>query len=86
MHTYIHNRPLQPFSQDYGLASHNTHVVYVSFIREWRHLQFNVDYERQIFEKLFSWQIYLWCFLFCKEDLTLLEDALKKLLTIPVIM
>ena len=53
LHTYIHNRPLQPFSQDYGLASHSTHVVCVNFIREWRHLQFNVDSERQIFENLF---------------------------------
>ena len=42
-----------PFSQDYGLASHTTHVVSVNFIREWRDLQFNVDSERQIFEKLF---------------------------------
>ena len=28
----IHNCPLQPFSQDYDLASHTTHVVYVNFI------------------------------------------------------
>ena len=26
---------LEPFSQDYGLASHTTHVVWVNFIREW---------------------------------------------------
>ena len=26
---YIHNWPLQPFSQDYDLASHTTHVVCV---------------------------------------------------------
>ena len=52
-HTYIHNWPLQPFSQDYGLASHTSHVVCVSFISEWQDLQFNVDSERQIFEKLF---------------------------------
>ena len=44
--TYIHNWPLQRFSQDYGLASHTTHVVGVNFIREWRDLQFNVDSER----------------------------------------
>ena len=47
------NWPLQPLSQDYVLASYNTHVVYVHFIREWWNLQFNVDSERQIFEKLF---------------------------------
>ena len=51
--TYIHNWPLQPFSQDYGLASHTTHVVCINFIHEWRDLQFNVDSERQIFKKLF---------------------------------
>ena len=49
----IHNWPLQPLSQDYGLASHTTHVVCVNFIREKRNQQFNVDSERQILEKLF---------------------------------
>ena len=53
MVTYIHNWPLQAFSQDCSLAFHATHVVCVNFIREWRDLQFNVDSERQIFEKLF---------------------------------
>ena len=54
IHTYIHNWPLQSFSQDHGLAStHTIYVVYVNFIREWRDLQFNVDSELQIFEKLF---------------------------------
>ena len=28
-------------------------VVWVNFIREWQDLQFNVDFELQIFEKLF---------------------------------
>ena len=32
IHTYIHNWPLQPFSQDYGLAAHTIHVVCVKFI------------------------------------------------------
>ena len=44
VHTYIYNWPLQPFSQDYGLASHTTHVVCINFIRNWRNLQFNVDF------------------------------------------
>ena len=57
-HTYIHNWPLQPFSHDYGLASHTTYVC-VNFIREWRDLQFNVDFARQIFWETFSWQVYL---------------------------
>ena len=45
IHTYIHNWPLQPFSQDFGLVPHATHFVCVNFIREWQHLQFNVDSE-----------------------------------------
>ena len=49
---YIHT--LKPFSQDYGLAFYTTHVVCVNFIRELRNLQFNVNPERQIFEKLFN--------------------------------
>ena len=32
-HTYVHIWPLQPFSQDYVLASHTTHVVYVTDLR-----------------------------------------------------
>ena len=51
IHTYIHNWPLQPFSQDYGLVSHTAHVVCVNFISKQRYLQFNVDSERQIFKK-----------------------------------
>ena len=51
---YMHNWPLQPFSQDYNLASHTTHVLCINFIPEWRDLQFNVASERQIFEKLFN--------------------------------
>ena len=30
---HIHNWPLQPFSQDFGLAFHTTHVVCVNYIR-----------------------------------------------------
>ena len=50
IHAYI-IWPLQPSS--YSLASDTTHFVWVNFVREWRNLQFNVDSERQIFEKLF---------------------------------
>ena len=53
MYTYIHNWSLQPLSQDYDLASHITFIECVNFLHEWRDLQFKVDYERQIFEKLF---------------------------------
>ena len=38
---YIHNWPLQPFSQDYGLTSHTI-----------TNLQFNVVCKQQIFEKI----------------------------------
>ena len=58
-YTYIRNWPLQPFSHEYDLAPHTTHVVCVNSIRKWRDLQFNVDSEGQIFEKLFLWQVYL---------------------------
>ena len=57
IHTYIHNWSLQPFSQDYGLASYTTHVVFVNFMCEWRDLQLYVDSERQNFEKLFHSEI-----------------------------
>ena len=45
---FTHNWPLQLFSQDYGLASHNTHVVGFNFIRKQRDIQFNIDSETQI--------------------------------------
>ena len=44
--TYMHNWPLQPFSQDYGLASHTIHIVCINFIHEWRDLLFNVNSEQ----------------------------------------
>ena len=47
------NRSLQPFSQDYGLSSLTTYVLCSNFIHEGRDLQFKVDPERQIFDKLF---------------------------------
>ena len=52
---YIHNYnwSLQPFSQDFGIASHTTHVVCVNFIREWRDLQFNVISERHILRQFY---------------------------------
>ena len=45
--------PLQSFSQNYDLASHNNYVVCVYFIHDWRDIRFKVDSEPQIFEKLF---------------------------------
>ena len=51
--SYTHNWSLLTFSLDYDLASHITYVVWVNFMHKWRDLQFKVDSERQIFEKLF---------------------------------
>ena len=42
-HTYAHNWSLQPFSQDYNLATHIIYIMCVNFIHEWWHLQFKVD-------------------------------------------
>ena len=57
--TYKHNWPLLPFSQDYGLASHDTHFVCGNFIRECRVLQLNVASKRLNFWETFSWHVYL---------------------------
>ena len=53
--TYIHNKisHYNPSARIIDLVSHTTYVVCVNFLHEWRHLQFNIDSERQIFEKLF---------------------------------
>ena len=66
IHTYVH-WSLQPFSQDFGLASHTTHIVCVNFIRDWRDLPFNVDFERQIFEKLFHGRFLFYYQSFCQK-------------------
>ena len=50
--TLLSNWSLQPFRQDYNLASHNTYAVCVNFKYERRYLQFKVNFERQIFGKL----------------------------------
>ena len=52
-YTYIHTYIIGYYNPSVRitLASHTTHVVCVNFIHEWRHLQFNVDSERQIFDK-----------------------------------
>ena len=67
LHTYIHNWPLQPFSQNYGLVSHTTHVVCVNFKHKWRDLQFKIDSERQIFEKLLHGS-FIYSQSFCKKS------------------
>ena len=48
---------LQPFSQDYDLASHTTYVVCNNFLHKWRVLQFKVVSER--FLRNFSWHFFL---------------------------
>ena len=58
--TYVHDWPLLPFSQDNGFASYTSHFVCVNLIRDWGHQQFNVDSERQIFWRNFSWQLFIY--------------------------
>ena len=41
-----HKWQLQPFSKDYSLAPHTTHVECINFICEWWDLQFKVDSEQ----------------------------------------
>ena len=55
IYSYIRNWLLQSRSQNYDLISHTTYTVCANFIcvYEWLNLQFKVDSERQIFEKLF---------------------------------
>ena len=45
MHTNVHNRPLQSFSQDYDLGFHTNYIVYINVMHKWRELQ--------VFEKFF---------------------------------
>ena len=54
--TYIHNRPLQPFSQDYGLASHTTHVVCVNFMH---YFSWQFYLLSEFLKKYFSYFIFL---------------------------
>ena len=50
----IHNWSLQPFKQDYWPSfSHHLCCVCKNLIHKWRDLQYKVDSEWQIFEKLF---------------------------------
>ena len=50
---YRHNWSLQLFSEEYDLASDTNYVACFNFINNWRDLQFKVDFEWQIIEKLF---------------------------------
>ena len=62
-HTYIHNWPLQPFSQDYCfLVSHTTYVVWVNFIHKW-----STPNDRFFFEKHFM-AILCSCQSFCQKS------------------
>ena len=54
IHAYIHNWSQQFFSQDYNRISHIIYDVCVNFIHELQNQHFKVDFEQQIFEKLFT--------------------------------
>ena len=73
--TYVHSWPLQPFKQDYGLASHITQDVCINFIHECRDLQFKVDLVRQIFKKLFRTIFYLTLRVFAGESFVCETDV-----------
>ena len=60
-------RSLQPFSQDYNMASHITCVVSVNFIHERWDLQLKVDSKRQIFWETFPGHFYLNSRSFCQK-------------------
>ena len=55
IHTYIHILLVITTLQSELRPSFSHHLCYVNrfFIHNWRDLQFKVDFERQIFEKLF---------------------------------
>ena len=78
LHQYIHNWYLQTFSQDYELLCHTAYISDETYSLK----------SNQIFWETFpgNFILLLWCFLFCKEDVTRLQGALKKLLTNPVKM
>ena len=46
-----HYWSLQPFSLDYGLAFHTTHIVYINFIPEWRDVPLTLNPDDRFFEK-----------------------------------
>ena len=64
---HIHNWSLEHFSQDYDLASDITYGVCVNFIHEWRDLQFKVDFNREVFEKLFTTILFI-LRVFCQKS------------------
>ena len=55
IHTYIIGH-YNPSVRIIDLVSPTTYFVCVNFIHNWQDLQFNVDSERQIFLRNFSWQ------------------------------
>ena len=58
LHTYIIGH-YNPSVRIIDLVSHITNVVCVNFIHKWRDLQFEVDFERQIFWETFHGNFYL---------------------------
>ena len=67
IHTYTRHWSLQYLRQNYHLASHTTYSVCVNFINECRDLQFKVNCERHIFEKLFM-AIFVYSQSLCKKS------------------
>ena len=54
--------------QDCDLISHDTYVLCISFMHEWRNLQFKVDFVGHIFEKPFKAILITLWLIFCKKS------------------
>ena len=70
-YTYIHNWSLQPFSQDYDIAFH-TPLMLCALIVYMSSLTYSLKSPpNDKFLRSFSWQFYLWCFLFYQKKCAL---------------
>ena len=56
IHTYINNWSLQPFRQDYDLASHTSYVVCVNFIHECQYDRFSETFHGNLINSQSSCQ------------------------------
>ena len=82
-HTYIYIiGHYNPSVRIIDLVSHTTYVVCVNFIHKWRHLQFKVDSERQIWETFHGNFIYSQSF--CQKSAE--RKSLKKYFSYFVLM
>ena len=62
IYKYMHNWPLQSFSQDYVLASHIILVMCINFMCWWWNLQFKVDSKDRLLRNFFM-EIFFYFFI-----------------------